>query len=104
MSVLLSASTHAQTTPPTTAQSVRKTPLPAVPQPATRAPDPELDIPDTDTAKRVGGYGQEAVGGADCRVACDKAYYMCLSTDEGGQCGLAWSQCLTACPEHSSNF
>ena len=103
-SAMLSASTHAQNAPTAPAQAPppRQTPIPA---PAAQPPDPELDMPDTDTAKRVTGYaGDQAVGGADCRTTCDKAYYLCLSNDDSGQCPTGWTRCLTACPAHSSNF
>jgi hypothetical protein len=77
---------------------------PITPAPVVRPPDPELDLPNTDTTKRVSGLGQEATGGAQCRATCDKAYYLCLASDDGGLCATSWTHCLTACPEHSSNF
>lgn len=81
---------------------VRQTPMPKL---AARRPDPELDLRDTDTAKRVEGFvGDQPVGGADCRTQCAKAYYVCLSTDDSGGCAPTWTRCLTACPAHSSNF
>jgi hypothetical protein len=109
VSVTLTAGADAQPaapmmTVPAPAKSVpRQTPAPAV-APPPRTPDPELDLPDTDTAKRVTGLGDEAVGGADCRTQCHTAYYMCLSADDSGGCPTAWTQCLNACPAHSSNF
>jgi hypothetical protein len=110
VSAMLTASTQAQPPPQTSVvlpaapkAAPRQTPAPVF-TPPPRTPDPTLDLPDDDTTKRVTGLGQEAVGGADCRAECDKAYYMCLSTDDGGQCPPTWSQCLTACPAVSSNF
>jgi hypothetical protein len=112
MSLMLSASTRAQTPrpivvpPPAQAAAKRpprRTTAPAF-TPPPRAPDPELDLPDTDTAKRVTGLRDEAVGGADCRTACDKAYYICLPNDPDSQCQGFWTQCLRTCPTHSSNF
>ena len=81
-----------------------QTPIPAAQLPVALPPDPVLSQ-DADPAPRVGRYaGDQAAGGADCRTSCDKAYYLCLSTDDGGQCSTTWSQCLTGCPSHSSNF
>jgi hypothetical protein len=106
VSVMLTASTQAQTVPadPASAKAAPQTPIPAaaLPQPQ---PDPALADPDTDTTRRVGGYaGDQALGGADCRTQCDRAYYLCLAVDDSGQCPTTWTQCLTACPSHSSNF
>ena len=109
VSAMLTAGADAQTAAPMVTVPVpakaapRQTPAPII-APAPRTPDPELDLPDTDTAKRVTGLGGEAVGGADCRTQCHTAYYMCLSTDDSGGCPTAWTQCLNACPAHSSNF
>ena len=111
--LLLNVGADAQTvgTPPQTPAvppSITKGPGQQTPAPVAlppRAPDPELDLPDTDTAKRIGGYADEdAVGGADCRTGCDKSYYLCLAVDDSGRCPVSWTQCLTACPAHSSNF
>ena len=111
--LLLAAGADAQTAgkppdtptvlPPVAKAAPRQTPAPII-APAPRTPDPELDLPDTDTAKRVTGLGGEAVGGADCRTQCHTAYYICLANDDSGGCPTAWTQCLTACPAHSSNF
>ena len=100
LSALLAASTRAQTVAPANANA-RQTPAPS----ATLPPDPELALPDTATAKRLDrSIGDEPLGGADCRTACDKAYYQCLADDDSGRCPVSWAQCLTACPAHSSNF
>jgi hypothetical protein len=113
MTLLLTGAADAQNVgkPPQTPAvppPVAKAPAPNTPAPAftlpPRTPDPDLDLPDTDTAKRVTGLGADAVGGADCRTGCAKTYYMCLSIDDSGQCPSAWAQCLAACPAHSSNF
>jgi hypothetical protein len=112
MCAALSASTHAQNAPaaaiPPPGSAVKATLIPksAAPSPSAALPThPELDMPDTDTAKRVTAYaGDQAVGGADCRTNCDKAYYMCLTNDDGGQCPTSWNRCLIGCPAHSSNF
>jgi len=103
VSLLLTGSTRAQTPAAPIKAGPPQTPVPVALPP--RTPDPELDLPDTDTAKRIGGYAdQEATGGADCRTSCDKSYYLCLANDGSGQCPASWTQCLTACPANSSNF
>jgi hypothetical protein len=110
LSILLTASGLAQTAQPSAtvlapapSQTPRQTPAPVF-TPPPRTPDPELDLPDTDTAKRVTGLGGEASGGADCRAACDKTYYLCLPNDPSGQCPGSWALCVAACPANSSNF
>lgn len=111
LSAAMTASSQAQTTPgqsstvPAPAKALpRQTPAP-VTAPPPRARDAELDLPDTDTAKRLDRkVGDQAVGGADCRTRCHAAYYMCLTADDSGGCPTAWAQCLNACPAHSSNF
>ncbi len=103
VSLMLIGGASAQTPAAPAKPAPQQTPAPVALPP--RAPDPELDLPDTDTAKRIGGYAdQNAVGGADCRTGCDKTYYQCLAVDDSGQCPASWTQCLTACPAHSSNF
>lgn len=102
LSAALCSSTLAQTPAPPTAKAAPQTPIPAAALPQ---PDPTLADPDADATRRVGGYaGDQAVGGADCRTQCDRAYYLCLAVDDSGQCPTTWTQCLTACPSHSSNF
>jgi hypothetical protein len=102
---MLAASAGAQPVQPLApAKTAPQTPIPPAALPPL-PPDPELTTPDTDTTKRVQGYaGDQALGGADCRTQCDKAYYLCLAVDDSGQCPTTWTQCLTACPSHSSNF
>ncbi len=88
---------------PKAAPVKRQTPVPLPPLPA----DPTLDMQTgPDNTKRIGPYlNDPKVGGADCRTQCSSVYYVCLSNNEDAtQCGPAWSQCLTACPAHSSNF
>jgi hypothetical protein len=103
------AASLAQTVPAPPVQARPAQPTPQTPIPAAQLPpdlpaDPALPQ-DVDPAPRVGGYaGDQALGGADCRTGCDKAYYLCLSNDDSGQCSTSWTQCLTACPSHSSNF
>ncbi|HVY34074.1 MAG TPA: hypothetical protein VG960_06595, partial [Caulobacteraceae bacterium] len=112
LGLLLTASADAQTPgkpPPAAPPPVVKAVVPqskaTVIAPPPRTPDAELDLPDTDTAKRLDRkVGDQAVGGADCRTQCHTAYYMCLAADDSGGCPTAWAQCLNACPAHSSNF
>ncbi len=112
VSMMLTASTRAQTAgkpppaapPPAVKIVVPQSKAPVTPPPP-RARNAELDLPDTDTAKRLDRkVGDQAVGGADCRTRCHAAYYMCLTADDSGGCPTAWAQCLNACPAHSSNF
>ena len=101
--LLLSGGAVAQTPAPPIKPGPKQTQAPVALPP--RAPDPELDPQNTDTTRRIGGYAdQGVVGGADCRTQCHKAYYLCLATDDSGQCPATWTQCLNACPAHSSNF
>jgi hypothetical protein len=101
VSLVLTGGTLAQTPAAPIAKTAPQTPIP----PAALPPDPALTTPDTDTAKRVRGYaGDQRLGGADCRSQCDKTYYLCLAVDDSGRCPTSWSQCLAACPSHSSNF
>lgn len=32
-----------------------------------------------------------------CRAACDRSYYFCLSADDGDSCPTGWTRCRTRC-------
>lgn len=58
---------------------------------------PELPDP-VGAAASVTWRGPPDRGAArQCRAACDRTYYFCLSGDDGGTCPSDWSQCRTKC-------
>ena len=38
-----------------------------------------------------------AAARGQCRLACDRAYYFCLSDDDGTNCPGEWSRCRAGC-------
>ncbi|MEI9965001.1 MAG: hypothetical protein WDM92_10100 [Caulobacteraceae bacterium] len=84
----------------------------AVPPPDVAAADPSrlppnlspMLTPDLSGPARIGGWSAPGGGGAQCREGCAEDLYLCRSGHDPEDCDPAWSQCVAACPENSSDF
>jgi hypothetical protein len=75
-------------------------PRPVTPPPAPAAPqapvDPQLGDPIGAAASVTWKAPTDRRAARQCRSACDRTYYFCLSSEDG-DCPASWSQCRTRC-------
>lgn len=59
--------------------------------------DPQLADPVGAAASVTWRSPPDRAGPRQCRAACDRSYYFCLSSGDDDSCPTSWSQCRTRC-------
>lgn len=64
--------------------------------------DPQLPDPVGAAASVTWKAPPDRGAARQCRAACDRTYYFCLSSGDGDSCPTSWSQCRTKCEARRS--